>query len=58
MNSVQQSVGEAAGDRARANLVSSVLDAVLVLDAEERVVEFSAAAEELFGVAEADAVGR
>jgi PAS domain S-box-containing protein len=58
VNSVQQSVGEAAGDRARANLVSSVLDAVMVLDTEERVVEFSAAAEELFGVAKADAVGR
>ena len=57
MNSVQQSVGETTGDRVRANLVSSVLDAVLVLDSEERVVEFSAAAEELFGVAKADAVG-
>ncbi|HXF32491.1 MAG TPA: PAS domain S-box protein [Solirubrobacterales bacterium] len=58
MNSVQQPVGEGTGDRARANLVSSVLDAVLVLDAEERVVEFSAAAEELFGISKADAVGR
>ncbi len=58
MNSVQQSVEGGIGDHARANLVSSVLDAVLVLDAEERVVEFSAAAEELFGISKADAVGR
>ncbi len=55
MNSVQQPLGE--GDRARAHLVSSVLDAVLVLDAADRVVEFSAAAEELFGIDKADAVG-
>jgi PAS domain S-box-containing protein len=58
VNSVQQPVGEAAADRARANLVSSVLDAVLVLDASERIVDFSATAEELFGIAKDDAVGR
>jgi PAS domain S-box-containing protein len=58
VNSVQQPAGEAAGDRARANLVSSVLDAVLVLDAAERVVEFSEAAEELFGIGRDAAVGR
>jgi PAS domain S-box-containing protein len=58
VNSVQQPVGESTGDRSRANLVSSVLDAVLVLDAAERVVDFSAAAEELFGIAKADAVGQ
>jgi PAS domain S-box-containing protein len=58
VNSVQQRVGESGGDRTRANLVNSVLDAVLVLDAAERVVDFSPAAEELFGIAKADAVGR
>jgi PAS domain S-box-containing protein len=58
VNSVQQPLGEGAGDRALAHLVSSVLDAVVVLDAEERILEFSAAAEELFGIAEADAAGR
>jgi PAS domain S-box-containing protein len=58
VNSVQQPLGEGAGDRVPAHLVSSVLDAVLVLDAEERVVDFSAAAEDLFGLAKADAVGR
>jgi PAS domain S-box-containing protein len=58
VNSIQQPAGEAAGDRARANLVSSVLDAVLVLDVEERVVEFSDAAEELFGIGRAEALGR
>lgn len=57
MNSVQQPLGEGAGDRASAHLVSSVLDAVVVLDAEERILDFSAAAEELFGIAKADAVG-
>jgi PAS domain S-box-containing protein len=57
VNSVQQPVGEGTPGRTRANLVSSVLDAVLVLDAAERVVEFSTAAEELFGIAKADAVG-
>jgi PAS domain S-box-containing protein len=57
VNSIQQPAGEAAGDRARGNLVSSVLDAVLVLDADERVVEFSEAAEELFGIGRAAAVG-
>lgn len=58
MNSVQQTLGESAEGRARGNLVSSVLDAVLVLDASGRVVDFSAAAEELFGIAKADAAGR
>jgi PAS domain S-box-containing protein len=58
VNSVRQPVGEGIGDRARANLVSSVLDAVLGLDTEERVLGFSAAAEELFGISKADAVGR
>ena len=58
MNSVREPVGEGTEDRARANLVSSVLDAVVVLDAEQRVVDFSAAAEELFAIPKADAVGR
>jgi PAS domain S-box-containing protein len=58
VNSVQQPLGEGAGDRARAHLISSVLDAVVVLDAEERILDFSAAAEELFGIAKAAAVGR
>jgi PAS domain S-box-containing protein len=57
VNSVQQPPGEGAGDRSRAHLVSSVLDAVVVLDSEERVLEWSAAAAELFGIAEAAAVG-
>jgi PAS domain S-box-containing protein len=57
VNSVQQPPGEGAGDRSRAHLVSSVLDAVLVLDADERVIEWSTAAEELFGIAKRDAVG-
>ncbi len=58
MNSVRQPVGEGTGDRSRARLVSSVLDAVLVLDASERVVEWSAAAAELFGIKRDAAVGR
>ncbi len=58
MNSVRQPVDEGTGDHARANLVNSVLDAVLVLDAAERIVDFSPAAERLFSVAKADALGR
>jgi PAS domain S-box-containing protein len=58
VNSVHQPLGESTGDRDRARLVSSVLDAVLMLDDKERIVDFSAAAEELFGIAKADAVGR
>lgn len=58
MNSVRQSVGEGTGEGSRARLVSSVLDAVLVLDASERVVEWSGAAEELFGIGRDEAIGR
>jgi PAS domain S-box-containing protein len=58
VNSVQQLPGEGAGARSRAHLVSSVLDAVLVLDAAERVVDWSPAAEELFGIAKAEAAGQ
>jgi len=35
-----------------------VLDAVLVLDASDRVIEFSPAAEQLFGIGRAAAIGR
>jgi PAS domain S-box-containing protein len=58
VNSVHQPLEEGAGARDRARLVSSVLDAVLMLDDRERIVDFSAAAEELFGVSKADAIGR
>jgi PAS domain S-box-containing protein len=57
VSSVQQPVEEGTGDRVKANLVTSVLDAVLVLDADERVVEFSSAAEQLFGIGRAEAIG-
>ena len=50
MNSVKEPLGESAGDRMRTRPITSVLDAVLVLDADERVLEFSPAAEELFGI--------
>lgn len=58
MNSVRQPVGEGTGERSRAHLVSSVLDAVLALDASQRVVEWSGAAAELFGVGRDAAIGR
>jgi PAS domain S-box-containing protein len=58
VNSVQQPVGEGAGDSLRTRLITSVLDAVLVLDAGERVVDFSAGAEELFRITKAEALGR
>ncbi|HEX3737466.1 MAG TPA: SpoIIE family protein phosphatase [Solirubrobacterales bacterium] len=57
MNSVRQAVGEGTGDRVSGTLVSSALDAVLVLDADGRVVEFSAAAEQLLGIGRAAALG-
>ncbi len=52
------SVEEGIEDRVRAGLVTSVLDSVLVLDADERVVEWSAAAERLFLIGRGEAVGR
>jgi PAS domain S-box-containing protein len=58
VNSVKESLGESAGERLRTRPITSVLDAVLVLDADERVIEFSAAAEELFGVGREAAIGR
>jgi PAS domain S-box-containing protein len=57
VNLVQPPVEEGAEDRVRAGLVTSVLDSVLVLDAGERVVEWSAAAERLFGIPRAEALG-
>jgi PAS domain S-box-containing protein len=58
VNSVEEPLGESAGDRLRTRPITSVLDAVLVLGADETVLEFSPAAEELFGIARAEAVGR
>jgi PAS domain S-box-containing protein len=58
VSSVQQSVGEGAGDHLRTRLITSVLDAVLVLAADQTVIEFSAAAEALFGIDRAAAIGR
>jgi PAS domain S-box-containing protein len=57
VNLVQPPLEEGAEDRVRAGLVTSVLDSVLVLDAEERVVEWSAAAERLFGIERGAALG-
>jgi PAS domain S-box-containing protein len=58
VNSVQRRFGEGAGDRLRTRLISSVLDAVVVLDTEEKVVEWSAAAERLFRIEREMALGR
>lgn len=58
MNSVRQSVGEGTGERSGAHLVSSVLDAVLVLDASGRVLDWSPAAAGLFGIGRDAAIGR
>ncbi|HVS99739.1 MAG TPA: PAS domain S-box protein [Solirubrobacterales bacterium] len=57
MNSVRQTVGGGTGDRGPGHLVTSVLDAVLVLDADLKVVEFSPAAERLFGIGRDEAIG-
>jgi PAS domain S-box-containing protein len=58
VNSVKEPLGESAGDRLRTRPITTVLDAVLVLDADGRVVEFSPAAEDLFGIGRDAAVGR
>ena len=57
VSSVPQQTGDATGDRTPSGLVTSTLDAVLVLDADGRVVGFGPAAEELFGIGRAEAVG-
>ena len=57
MSSVQEPVEEGTKDRVRGGLVTSVLDSVLVLDAGERVVEWSAAAERLFVIGRGEAIG-
>ncbi|HEX4307363.1 MAG TPA: SpoIIE family protein phosphatase [Solirubrobacterales bacterium] len=58
MSSVKEPLGESAGDLVRTRPMTSVLDAVVKLDGEGAVVEFSPAAEALFGVARAEAIGR
>ena len=52
MNSLKEPL-----DQGAAGIVTSVLDAVLILDPEMRVVEWSEAAEALFGVGRAEALG-
>ncbi len=52
VNSVKEPLG-----RGTAGIVTSTLDAVVVLDKEMRVVEWSAAAGELFGIRRGEAVG-
>jgi PAS domain S-box-containing protein len=58
VNSVKEPLGGSAADQLRTRPVTSVLDAVLVLSADETVVEMSPAAEELFGIGRAEALGR
>jgi PAS domain S-box-containing protein len=57
VNSVQQPVGKGAGEHVRARPITAELDAVIAVDAEGTVLEWSAAAEELFGTPRAVAVG-
>ncbi len=57
MNSVQQPVGGGTGEHVRARPITAELDAVIALDAEGAVLEWSAAAEELFGTPRAVALG-
>jgi PAS domain S-box-containing protein len=58
VDTVKEPLGESAADQLRSRPITSVLDAVLVLDGAGRVVEFSPAAEELFGIGRREAVGR
>ncbi len=57
MNAVQQPVGGEAGGHARSRPITAALDAVIGLDADGVVCEWSPAAEELFRVEGAVAVG-
>ncbi|HEX3361524.1 MAG TPA: PAS domain S-box protein [Solirubrobacterales bacterium] len=57
MNSVQQPVGGGADARVRTRPITAVLDAVVSVDADGMVREWSPAAEKLFGVQRAVALG-
>jgi PAS domain S-box-containing protein len=57
VSSVKVPLEEDAVGRVAGGLVTSALDAVLVLDAEMRVAEWSEAAAELFGIGRLEAVG-
>jgi PAS domain S-box-containing protein len=57
VNSVQQPVGGEAGEHVRARPITTQLDAVIAVDAEGAVLEWSAAAEELFGTPRSVALG-
>jgi len=57
VNSVQQPIGGGADEHVRARPITAELDAVIAVDAEGSVLEWSAAAEELFGTPRPVAVG-
>ncbi len=58
MSPVQEPLDETTGGLVRTRPLSAVVDAVIVLGADETVLEFSPAAEGLFGIDRAEAVGR
>ena len=51
-------VGLAQSERRKAAILDSVLDCIVTIDADGRVIEFNAAAERTFGYTKAEAVGR
>ena len=57
MDTVREPLDQPYGERPTEGLVSSALDAVLAIDEEGALVEFSPAAEELFGIDRAAAIG-
>jgi PAS domain S-box-containing protein len=57
VSSVKQPVGGGAGEHVRARPITATLDAVIAVDAEGAVLEWSAAAEELFGTPRSVALG-
>jgi PAS domain S-box-containing protein len=57
VNSVQQPIGGGADEHVRARPITAELDAVIAVDAEGSVLEWSAAAEELFGTPRTVALG-
>jgi PAS domain S-box-containing protein len=57
VDSVREPLEEPHPEQPTNRLVTSALDAALAVDEEGAVIEFSSAAEELFGIARADAIG-
>ena len=57
MDSVGEPVGDPRGERPAAGSVTSTIDAAVAIDRDWAIVDFSPAAEQLFGLPRAAAIG-